>query len=215
MTEPTMDTDQQLDALDRTLKTDEHGETVSATLGLSQVYATDIDDLWDACTSTERLARWFAPVSGELRVGGRFLVQDNAGGTVESCDPPHGFTTTWEFGGETSRIEVRLTAESPERTRMTLTHSGEIDSARWSEFGPGAMGVGWELGFAGLGHYQSTGASTPLEASEWLHTADAKRFITESSRRWAEQARAAGMPDDAAQAAHERTAAFYTGTEMN
>src|SRR3954454_7080028 len=37
---------------------------------VQDVYDTDIDDLWQACTSPERLVRWIAEVSGALRVGG-------------------------------------------------------------------------------------------------------------------------------------------------
>jgi uncharacterized protein YndB with AHSA1/START domain len=37
---------------------------------VEDVYDTDIDDLWTACTDPERLARWLAKVSGDLRVGG-------------------------------------------------------------------------------------------------------------------------------------------------
>jgi len=37
-----------------------------------RVYAAPVDDVWDACTSAERIARWFMPVSGELRLGGRY-----------------------------------------------------------------------------------------------------------------------------------------------
>ena len=32
-----------------------------------------IDDVWDACTNPERIPRWFLPVSGDLRLGGRYL----------------------------------------------------------------------------------------------------------------------------------------------
>ncbi len=37
---------------------------------VEDVYDTDIDDLWEACTTPERLARWMAELSGDLRVGG-------------------------------------------------------------------------------------------------------------------------------------------------
>ena len=47
---------------------------------VEDVYDTDIDDLWEACTNPERLARWIAEVSGDLRVGG----------TVHAV-----FTSTW------------------------------------------------------------------------------------------------------------------------
>ena len=36
---------------------------------VEDIYDTDIDDLWEACTTPERLARWIAEVSGDLRVG--------------------------------------------------------------------------------------------------------------------------------------------------
>ena len=37
---------------------------------VEDVYDTSIDDLWQACTAPERLARWSAEVTGDLRVGG-------------------------------------------------------------------------------------------------------------------------------------------------
>ena len=37
---------------------------------VEDVYDTGIEDLWEACTTPERLARWIAEVSGDLRVGG-------------------------------------------------------------------------------------------------------------------------------------------------
>jgi hypothetical protein len=46
------------------------------------------DQVWDACTNPERIPHWFLPVSGDLRLHGRFHLQDNASGTIERCDPP-------------------------------------------------------------------------------------------------------------------------------
>jgi hypothetical protein len=42
-----------------------------------------VDDAWDGCPSLDRLPQWFLPVSGELRLGGRYQLEGNAGGTVE------------------------------------------------------------------------------------------------------------------------------------
>jgi uncharacterized protein YndB with AHSA1/START domain len=86
------------------------------TVTISQTYRAAIEDVWDACTNAERIPRWFLPVSGELKLGGRYQLEGNAGGTIERCDPPHSFSATWEYGGEVSWIEVRLTAEAAERT---------------------------------------------------------------------------------------------------
>ena len=55
---------------------------------ISQVYAAPIDDVWDACTNPVRIPRWFLPVTGDLRPGGRYQLEGNASGTVERCDPP-------------------------------------------------------------------------------------------------------------------------------
>ncbi len=89
---------------------------------ISQVYAAPVEDVWDACTNPERIPRWFVPVSGELRLGGRYQLEGNASGTIERCDPPESFAASWESGGETSWIEVRLTAEPDGRTRLQIEH---------------------------------------------------------------------------------------------
>ncbi|NED57183.1 polyketide cyclase, partial [Micromonospora aurantiaca] len=68
---------------------------------ISQVYDTDVEDLWDAVTNPERIPRWFLPISGDLRLGGRYQLEGNAGGTIETCDPPKGYSATWEYGGQT------------------------------------------------------------------------------------------------------------------
>src|SRR6476661_6556992 len=73
-----------------------------------RTYATDQADLWDALTNAERIPRWFLPVTGELKVGGRYQLEGNAGGTVERCDEPGSFAVTWEFGGQVSWLQITL-----------------------------------------------------------------------------------------------------------
>lgn len=94
-----------------------------------EVYATDIDDLWDAVTSRERLARWMADYTGELSLDGTWEVaSDDDGpwgrGTVTACERPSGFTTTWHARGEEpTELVVRL--EPVEGgTRLVLSHAG-------------------------------------------------------------------------------------------
>ena len=41
------------------------GKPASA-VTLTRLYDTSVDDLWDALTSRERIARWFLPVEGDL-----------------------------------------------------------------------------------------------------------------------------------------------------
>src|SRR5664279_4488215 len=44
-------------------------------LTISQTYRSSVQDVWDACTSPERIQRWFLPISGELRLGGRYQLE--------------------------------------------------------------------------------------------------------------------------------------------
>jgi hypothetical protein len=34
-----------------------------------------VDDVWDGCPSLDRLPRWYLPVSGELRLCGRYQLE--------------------------------------------------------------------------------------------------------------------------------------------
>ena len=94
------------------------GRSPAATIGESQLviatrnYDTDIDDLWDALTSAERIPRWFLPISGELKPGGRYQFQGNAGGKITRCEPPRLLSVTWEYGAEVRRV-AGITASRP------------------------------------------------------------------------------------------------------
>ena len=182
------------------------------TVTITRTYKAPVEDVWDAVTSKERIPRWFLPISGELRVGGHYQLEGQAGGTIERCDPPRGFFATWEFGGEVSWIELRLTAAAPGQTRFELEHIAHVDDERWAQFGPGAVGVGWDMGLMGLGTHLATRQSVdPNAAANWLASEDGRRFVADSSRAWGEASIAAGTDPEAARAAAERTTAFYTG----
>lgn len=73
-----IDVIQQINAIDRAIgaRTIAAGEARTATIRRS--YDADIEDVWDACTNPERLPRWFLPVSGDLRLGGRYQFEGNA-----------------------------------------------------------------------------------------------------------------------------------------
>ncbi len=95
---------------------------------IEDIYDTDIDDLWQACTDPERLARWIATVSGELTVGGdihaSFTSTWTGPGRIEICDPPHHLLLTMEPGTEDeTQIEGWLSTEG-DRTRLTVEERG-------------------------------------------------------------------------------------------
>lgn len=106
---------------------EKHGDRYR--LVYDELYATDIDDLWDAVTRRDRLARWMADYTGDLRLRGTWQVaSDDDGvwgtGTVTACEPPHTFTTTWHATGEEpTELVVRLES-APGGTRLVLAHAG-------------------------------------------------------------------------------------------
>ena len=203
-----IDEDDQIGAVTRQVSA---GGLETRTVTLTQTYASDIDDVWDACTNAERIPRWFLPVSGDLRVGGHYQLEGNAGGTIEECEPPTRFRATWEFGGGMSWIEVRLVAESGERTRLELAHTAPVDD-HWAQFGPGAVGIGWDLGLVGLRLHLTTGDPVdPVRVDEWTRSAAGLRFMTLSSDVWCAADIASGTAADVARPAADRTIAAYTG----
>ncbi|MFE1168049.1 SRPBCC family protein [Nocardiopsis sp. NPDC058789] len=209
-----VDVDGQIEAVSRRLDTGERDRQPTLVSTISQRYATTVEDLWDACTSTERLPRWFAPVTGDLRQGGHYQVEGNANGTIETCEPPRSFTATWEFGGGVSWIAVRVDPDG-DQARLTLEHSAyaDMEAQFWRQFGPGATGVGWDLALLGLAQYLRTGTNMPQEAEGWEATDEGRRFVTASSARWAECSVTIGTPRPDAEAARDRTTAFFLGEE--
>jgi uncharacterized protein YndB with AHSA1/START domain len=202
-----MDIQRQIDAVGRSVELSGSGEDTAITL--TQDYDAPVGDLWDACTSAERIPRWFMPITGDLREGGAYQLEGNAGGRVLSCDPPNSFRVTWEFGGQTSEVEVRLTALSDGRTRFALTHFAPLND-HWARYGPGATGIGWELGLLGLGLHLASGADVPSQISGWERSQEARRFMELSGRLWGEAHAAAGVDPQEAEASAERTVAAYT-----
>ena len=210
-----IDVTHQIESVERHVGTRHLEAGEARTVTISQTYDTDVDDLWDAVTNIERIPRWFLPITGDLRVGGKYQFEGQAGGTIETCDPPRTFSATWEYGGEVSWIEVTLTPEPGGRTRFELQHIASVDDARWLEFGPGAVGVGWDSAVMGLAIHMATKREVDrAEVEKWMASPDAPRFMTLSSERWRDASVAAGTDLEEASRAADRTTAAYTGAEM-
>jgi uncharacterized protein YndB with AHSA1/START domain len=207
-----IDVTQQINAVRRQVGTRVLDAGQAHTVTISQVYDATVEDVWDACTNPERIPRWFLPVTGDLQLHGRYQLEGNANGVIERCDPPKEFAATWEYGGEVSWIEVRLSEEPDGRTRFALDHIAHVDDEKWAEFGPGAVGVGWDGALMGLAQHLATRASVdPQEAQAWMMSEDGKRFMTLSSESWYEANVAAGADAADARASADRTTAAYTG----
>lgn len=213
-----IDVDHQINATTRTLQGRAHEAGELREVTLQVVYDTTVDDLWEAVTTAERIARWFLPVSGDLRLGGTYQLEGNAGGEITACDPPHGFDATWVFQAPdmpepaVSWIEVRVTEEGPERARLTLTHVAEVDEVMWAQFGPGAVGIGWDQGLLGLQlHLSSGGAEVdPAEVMAWMASDEGKRFSTLAGEGWHDAEVAAGVDPAEARRHADASIAAYT-----
>lgn len=179
-------------------------------VSLSREYPAEVDDVWDAITTPERIARWFMPVSGDLRLGGRYQLEGNAGGEIRVCDPPSHLTVTWVVGedppADDSIVDVTLEAV-PGGTRLTLEHTAVPPEEFWDTYGPGAVGVGWDLSLLGLWAHLAGVELGPPEAMDSDPTIRA--CMLDSAARWGAAHRESGVDDDAADAAAEATANFY------
>jgi len=184
---------------------------------LSRSYPADAEDVWDALTTPERLARWFLPVSGDLRVGGTYQLEGNAGGEIRACEPPRRLQLTWIMGPpegpeDSSIVDVVLEPD-PDLggTRLTLTHTAVVPPEMWDTFGPGAVGVGWELGVVSLAAHlegQEIGTPADLETNPEYHAA-----LAASSEEWGVAYRAAGVDDEIVARAVAATTGFYVPSE--
>jgi uncharacterized protein YndB with AHSA1/START domain len=180
-----------------------------------RTYDTTVEDLWEALTTPARLVRWFLPVEGDLKVGGRYQLIGNAGGTITRCEPPTALDLTWEFAGGTSWVRVRLAPEGA-RAKLTLEHIAHTDGIgeeHLETYGPGATGVGWDLALHGLRHHLTSEgeALDPAAFQAWTRSPEGKAFVRARGEAWAEAYVASGAEPERARAQAERTIAFYTG----
>jgi uncharacterized protein YndB with AHSA1/START domain len=210
--------DAHLDAMTRTVRSGTRDGAPTKVVVAARTFATTPEDLWDAFTRAERIGRWFLPVSGDLRLGGRYQLHGNAGGVIEACEAPRHLAVTWEYGGQVSWLTLRVSPDG-DGARLELEHVAPFDAASpaaefWSTYGPGAAGVGWDMGFQGLArHIEDPDAPTPdpAEMAAWTTSPEARSLYARASRAWAQADIADGAPEADAMAAAERTRAFYSG----
>ncbi|GAA1522403.1 SRPBCC family protein [Nocardioides humi] len=192
-----------LGAVERSLSTrDRDGEELRV-LTVTRTFDASPAEVWDALTTKERIDRWLMPVSGDLRLGGRYQLEGNAGGEVTACEPPERLSLTWEYQG-ISWVDVTLTGD--ERTTLVLEHAAPVPPELWEQFGPGAVGLGWESMLMGLAeHLAAPDAAPPRE-----RVPDLTDFMAGASAAWAEADIAFGTDPEQARAAARRCFEAYT-----
>jgi uncharacterized protein YndB with AHSA1/START domain len=149
-----------------------------AALRVEDVYETDIDDLWAACTTPDRLARWVAQVSGDLRVGGEvevvFTSTWTGAGRVEVCEEPHHLLLTMLPGtAEETQIEAWL-SEAGSGTRLVVEERGlPLEEIH-------VHGAGWQVHLEDLG--RSLSLDGPVHPDGWSSSRQAPAW----QERWHE-----------------------------
>lgn len=166
-----------------------------------------VADVWSACTEAERVGRWFLPLSGDLRPGGRFQLEGHAGGDIVVCEPPHRLQLTWEAGKlAPNLVTLELTPVGEDSTEFVLRHAVPDDD-HWAQYGPGAVGVGWELALVGLATFTAGGAVP--EAAEVMADPDTTVFMRRCAVAWGVADEAGGTDPETARAAATRTSDAY------
>jgi uncharacterized protein YndB with AHSA1/START domain len=181
---------------------------------MRRTYAAAIDDVWDALTNPERISRWFLPISGDFRLGGRYQFEGNAGGEIVACERPNRLRVTWVYGeasdpSQVSEVELRLMPAGDGATVLELEHIAIVPEDMWAQFGPGAVGVGWDGGFLGLSLHLHGGSLGDLDPVAWQSSAEGRDFSTRCSEAWGAASRAAGADPDVVAQNVANTTAFY------
>lgn len=124
---------------------------------VEDVFDTDVEDLWLACTTPDRLARWIATVSGDLREGGTvhavFTSTWSGPARIDVCEGPHHLLLTTEPGtADEAELEAWLTPEGS-RTRLVVEERGlPVDGLHF-------YGAGWQVHLEDLGRALAAGGT--------------------------------------------------------
>jgi uncharacterized protein YndB with AHSA1/START domain len=202
----------QIGAVDREVSEREHEGKARRVVSASRAFTTSPDDMWEAITKPERLARWFGSVSGDLRLGGSFQIKGNAKGEVIECKPPEMLAVTWKMYGDESWVRAHLSPANG-GTLLKVEHILSrrlFDRLYWSWYGAGATGVGWELWLLGLGQHVASGADTTDELERWRVTDEGKDYLKRATHAWGRAEIALGEREATAMKRAARACTFYS-----
>ncbi|EOM77142.1 activator of HSP90 ATPase [Rhodococcus rhodnii] len=203
----------EIDVVTRSVGTAPAETTVGRTITLSRPFAVPVSRLWSSCTSADEIGSWFLPVSGDLQLYGRYQLEGNAGGQITTCDPEREFTATWEYDAESSSIDVSF-ASAGDGSVLTVQHDSEPSDEMWEQYGPGALGIGWDLTILGLANYLETGEPVdPRETLDWTLSEAGHEFVGLAAAAWEAADIATGTPHKQAKAAAERSRTAYLALE--
>ncbi|HEU5244596.1 MAG TPA: SRPBCC family protein [Gaiellaceae bacterium] len=107
-------------------------------------FAAPVEEVWDALTNAERLARWLAPgsIGGSGSAGSDVQLDFGEGGIVTGrvlrCEPPSVLEYEWRFAGEAESVVRFELSPDGGGTRLVLDHRALAE-----EHATG-YGAGWD-----------------------------------------------------------------------
>ncbi|PSL00230.1 uncharacterized protein YndB with AHSA1/START domain [Murinocardiopsis flavida] len=155
---------------------------------LRRIFDAPVDEVWRACTDPDRIGRWLAPVAGDLRPGGTFQIEGDAGGEILRCEEPRVLKVTWVLGeGMPSEVEVRLSEGADGATAFELENASPAETVdqivrKYGPVGPVGIGGGWDLTLLALDRYLR---GEEFDAATWTGAPQVREFIIGSIRAWA------------------------------
>lgn len=126
---------------------------------------------------------------------------------------PQRLRVSWLYGPDPgfSEVEVRLTPDGEGRTVFEVEHVAVVPEDFWKQFGPGAVGIGWDSIALGLGMHLAGRGMSREESEAWQGTAEAKEFFTRSGEEWGAAYAASGADPETVTATTAATIGAYTG----
>jgi len=203
----------QIGAVNREVSERRHEGKTRRVVSASRSFATSPEDLWEAITKPDRLARWFGDVSGNLSLGGSFQIKNNAKGEVLECEPPEKLAVTWKMFGDVSWVHAHVSPSSSGGTILRVEHilsRSLFDRLYWRWYGAGAAGLGWELWLLGLEAYSGSGADVTEELERWRLSDEGKQYLQRATHDWGRAEIAHGEREVKAMKRAARTCAFYS-----
>nr|WLE93520.1 Polyketide cyclase [Streptomyces sp.] len=120
------------------------GELAGCSVRIRRSFPAPVKEVWAACTTKPRIDTWFLPVTGELRVGGRYQLESYAEGEITRCEAPDFLSVTMAIQGAPGEARLRLRESSAGETVLEFEHTMVADAALWSAIAP-EIGSAWEV----------------------------------------------------------------------
>ena len=204
-----MDIDEETDATERKVEVGTESDPEVRILTLSRLFDAPTDIVWSACTAGDQLNQWFLPISGELHEGGRYEIADYTSGLIQKCRRKEFVSATWESGPDMSWLELMFLPQSS-GTSLIFKHFAYIKLEEWSRFGPGALGIFWDLAFMRLASHLTRGPeNNRLDMRPWAVSIEGYKFMLMSSQAWCAANISAGANPLEAQRAADRAMTAY------